>query len=371
VRIEPRSPEKEAFVSVKYSNKQACDVEDDRVAFVAGLFNFPQYGHTMFNGVGNIFATMNELGIKRGEVVLLVRKTGRYMRRSPTEEGSRFLTGPFESVFRAIANETKSLSGLLRTESVICFSKIIIGFSTAIDHYNPQPSKETFQEFASFMKGAFQSFRVDDCKDRVVVVSRPDRAIINEREIVFKVSELLSSFGLNYCLNVTAFEKIEVHFQINMMTTTRLLFGVDGTGLMNSAFMAWPCGVLVHLRAYGTSLLHPLKGSNFRRLALLGAGFYLMWENRHFNSTILNKSKLSPAVIDILQRGDASPREISRLSGHERHVAVLCQHTYVSAPEILSVLERALQTIINCRQGLYTANANMIRIEADFPTVGN
>jgi len=69
------------------------------------------------------------------------------------------------------------------------------------------------------------------------------------------------------------------------MAVTDVLFGMDGTGLMNGLFMP-EGGVVVHARPYGCSRALSGKEINFDRLWVSNPGRVIRYESRKIKSTV-------------------------------------------------------------------------------------
>ncbi|KAF5828576.1 hypothetical protein DUNSADRAFT_17391 [Dunaliella salina] len=336
-----------------------CRNWKEETAVFAIAWNFPQYGHTLFNFVSNVFATASEFNITKQQLILYVMKTGGYKGPpSAFEVNGRFVAGQYEPILKELCKELLSLKAVLDSPKKFCFRRLVLGLSTSIDHYSLRKKNlKLFRRFAELMKLVYGVVHVDSCVARAIIINRNDRRILNINELASALSSRLHRSSM--CVNVTDFSKISIPVQISLMKTTSLLVGIDGTGLINAAFLPYPCGAMIHLRTFGTSTLKPRKGSNFRALALFGAGLYYAWENSDFSSAVFH-SQVPRKIIQLLRRGQVSPLQDQTFTSRQKGTTILRQDTNVSISDVLILADRARHEIIRC-------NASKLLVRNDSP----
>lgn len=123
-----------------------------------------------------------------------------------------------------------------------------------------------------------------------ILLARPRLTIIDRRSNrrilnVENLQQTAMETGFFKTVQVSYLEEMDMASQIRLMAVTDVLFGMDGTGLMNGLFMP-EGGVVVHARPYGCSQALSGKGINFDRLWISNPGRVIRYESGDLKSTV-------------------------------------------------------------------------------------
>lgn len=134
------------------------------------------------------------------------------------------------------------------------------------------------------IQSPIQPINYDILPDRprlTIINRRSNRRILN----VQKLQQTAMETGFFKTVQVSYLEEMDMASQIHLMALTDVLFGMDGTGLMNGLFMP-EGGVVVHARPYGCSQALSGKGINFERLWVSNPGRVIRYESGDLKSTV-------------------------------------------------------------------------------------
>lgn len=257
-------------------------------SFFFGLVAYPFYGHLLFNVHSNLMHTIKSQRHQFGRVRIYGAKDGKNPHLLSLDKETELLqlsrfypimfgmlsvnqsvySWPF--VLQQSLHRTSGGGKLLTAHKprTFCFDEVTLGMTSEWDHYNYSTSASSWrqyrsavEEFASLCNlstGNSGTKNSNSCS--ATIISRDSRSIVNEQAVA---NVLQSEFG---CITtVVRLEKLHFLEQIRLMRQTTLLIGMDGTGLLNAAFMSPPAGV-VSVMMYRLREITPHKGHNFRNL---------------------------------------------------------------------------------------------------------
>ena len=199
-----------------------------------------------------------------------------------------------EKVFAAFGSAAVySAPALLQRshQTPFCFQNVFAGMSGAqLDHYN-------FKIETTRPRGwrAFQEFLVREFKAKpvpryrrnatnVVVIQRKEnRFLLNANEIAEAAERVFSAQG-PATVQVVFFETMSFAAQLQLMATTDVLIGVEGTGLFNANYMS-EGSTVIRIKPYMLDHLVPGTGKNLEVIWDALGIRYLAWTSNNTSTT--------------------------------------------------------------------------------------
>ncbi|GLJ48843.1 hypothetical protein SUGI_1030120 [Cryptomeria japonica] len=289
------------------------------------FINWPQYGHAMFNGVSLLWEIFSALFQDASDNIRLYAygdSIESHNRQKAQENFPFFDMKRLDPLMRMFSGQpVRALANLLKQSDrhPVCFSYLVVGLSGAdLDHYNFHAPLKRWREFSSAVKSHFNVKdppRVNDFnlervapqdalghgsnpdkelgkmtaiswkdlpgRPRLTMVDRKSsRVIINVREL----QRIAVESGYFKSVELAYPEEMSMEDQVRLMGATDVLFGMDGTGLMNGIFLP-EGGAVVHVRPFGCKEFLPGKGINFDRLFGGNPGRVIRYESGERNSS--------------------------------------------------------------------------------------
>lgn len=283
-----------------------CDaIVPHKVTYAMGLLYYPQYGHTLFNGLSNMVATLWRKGISYSDVefsVELTRNTSTLVEGVPAKEYRLKWYDMFDEVFGFFSAEISQwpayINYSVEMNQTVCFPRILVGALPHLDMMNVSVPSRLWNKFscAVISKMYWEELRAqkviapgplissphdvteeqlnglspiqysdnhtDDMLHHcaVTIVTREDmyntgkgnfRSIINVQEMV----DLATSRGCR--VQVISFEKLSLKEQIGQVRwNTTLLVAVDGSALLNTIFMH-ECSTVMYVEMWRRTMMMP------------------------------------------------------------------------------------------------------------------
>ncbi|GLJ48844.1 hypothetical protein SUGI_1030160 [Cryptomeria japonica] len=294
-------------------------------SILLSFINWPQYGHAMFNGVSLLWEIFIALLQDAGHNIRLYAygdSIESYNRQKAQENSPFFDMKMLDPLMRMFSRQpVRALASLLKQSDrhPVCFSYLVVGLSGAdLDHYNFHAPLKRWREFSSAVKSHFNvrdpprvnyfnlervappdalgpgsnpdkelgnmtaiSWKDLPGRPRLTMVDRKSsRVIINAREL----QKIAVESGYFKSVELVYLEEMNVEEQVQLMGVTDVLFGIDGTGLMNGIFLP-EGGVIVHVRPFGCKEFLSGKGINFDRLWSANPGRVIRYESGERNSS--------------------------------------------------------------------------------------
>eukprot|EP01018_Ginkgo_biloba_P026401 Gb_24589 [translate_table: standard] len=293
------------------------------------FINWPQYGHAMFNGISLLWEIVTGPLSKAGKNVRLYAY-GDSIVSHQRQEAQEFL--PFfdiqtlEPLMGMFSHQpVRALASLLMQSDrhPVCFSYLLVGLSGELDHYNFGAPLKKWLDFSKAVKTHFgvmdppripasilqriapeealrgsnpelelepinqiQWDNLPGLRPRLTILDRrSNRVIINVKEL----QKIAVEIGHFKQVEVVYLEEMNMEQQVQLMGITDVLFGIDGTGLMNGMFLP-EGGVVVHVRPYGCAEFLSGKGVNFNRLWAANPGRVIRHESGDRNTTRFPKN---------------------------------------------------------------------------------
>ncbi|BFI36690.1 hypothetical protein MARPO_0058s0095 [Marchantia polymorpha] len=293
------------------------------------FINWPQHGHALFNGISMLWDAFQheDTGplFGAGKNVRLYAY-GDGLSKSDRQDWQQYLpffgVGSLQPIISMFTHQpVRSLANLLMQSDrhPICFTYLLVGITGELDHYNFNVSLSKWRQFAQAVR---QHFGVPDTpritgsrlpplerlapskgvlnndvshlpeispiawealpdRPRLVIIDRRDnRVMVNVDELC----QIANSTGHFRSTHVVYLEEMSMDEQIRLLGETDVLFGMDGTGLMNGIFMP-EGGIVVHVRPYGCAEFLPDKGRNFERLWSAHPGRVIRYESGDIERT--------------------------------------------------------------------------------------
>ncbi|KAK9811144.1 hypothetical protein WJX73_006422 [Symbiochloris irregularis] len=284
---------------VRYTDKKSscfCDrVEDDPALFIAP-YMMGHYGHTMFDGIATAYAAIMEAQMSMANLTFYMDfLPGPAIKEiiASTDDQGRMNLGMWGEVFGAFSSHPIfNLRTLLEQSShqVICFKQLVMGQSMTIDHirtgekwFNWTMLRDMGDVLHQHLPGG-EGLQDSDCTYRITVVDRQGaRQIVNVGELSDALKQVLHDEGVQHsCVVLAAMEDTSIGQQVHLMRQTRILVGVDGSGLLNSAFMP-RCGGCVHIKPYLQESTEAGKENEFMRFCQNIPGQWRSWSNDDVN----------------------------------------------------------------------------------------
>ncbi|GLJ48837.1 hypothetical protein SUGI_1030010 [Cryptomeria japonica] len=294
-------------------------------SILLSFINWPQYGHAMFNGVSLLWEIFSALFLDADHNIRLYAygdSIDSHNRQKAQENSLLFdmkRLGPLMRMFSG--QPVRALANLLKQSDrhPVCFSYLVVGLSVAqLDHYNFHAPLKRWREFSSAVKSHFNvkdpprvnefnlervapqdalgprsnadkelgnmtaiSWKDLPGRPRLTIVDRKSsRVIINVKDL----QKIAVESGYFKSVYLVYPEEMSMEEQVRLMGVTDVLFGMDGTGLMNGIFLP-EGGVVVHVRPFGCKEFLTGKGINFDRLFCANPGRVIRYESGERNST--------------------------------------------------------------------------------------
>lgn len=257
------------------------------------------YGHTAFDTLTGLFATINETRTLPGDLIIYMGFPGDQTDNHKADADGRLQTDTFyEEMFSALsAHPLQSWSAFLEQSKTtsICFDDIVIGTSRRIGHYHsseemPYFDVDLMRSLSELMQQNLASYTELDlsCKFRVTVLDRQhSRRILNIDELASAVEDHLMSQRIpQHCVDVIDAERLTFSQQYHLFHNTKILVGVDGSGLLNAAFTRYPCSGCVHIKPFLQDVIDAGKEGEFRAFCTKFAGHWQSWQNDNISSVV-------------------------------------------------------------------------------------
>ena len=294
-----------------------CDyIVPHKVSYVMGLLYYPQYGHTLFNGLSNMVATLWRKDIPYKDVEFspyLFRNTSTLVSGVPAKEYLLKWFDMYDEVFKFHSSSIVQWSHMLdvskRENKTVCFQRILVGALPHLDLMNISVPSSMWSRYARGIVSAYYWNEIVDytermkytvphnfyevTEDQLNSVSPPyypnyhlsildevyddsdertwkasstspycavtiiTREIYNARSIT-NANELISIASERGCtVQVLALEKLSIKEQIGEVRwNTTLLIAVEGTALFNSIFMH-KCSSVLHIDLWKRKMMYP------------------------------------------------------------------------------------------------------------------
>ncbi|KAI9033145.1 hypothetical protein DFJ74DRAFT_149065 [Hyaloraphidium curvatum] len=325
---------------------------------VAGIFNYPHYGHTLGNGVFNIFGTIVETAASQSfhriERIALDACNGayrqahlaRHTRRDGTVDVPQL--GP---LFSLLSNETLSWRYLVKQSNMssMFFERLVLGISRTLDHYNvTNPNLlRSFSEVARSGLAPGSGGTASISGPRILVVHRNhSRRILNEAELLSNLSDWAHALQPPGAVKSTLLEGLSMAQTVTLMRHTDVLIGLDGTGLLNAVFMKYPCGAMIRLQNFGGETVLPSKGENFDKVAKAAAGLALFWECKSRSCAGLKAAQSREDEIALEAADTKNESAVQDLSYRDKFRFVAGQDLRVDCAEVLQLVQLAYRRLI-------------------------
>ena len=297
-----------------------CDRVEARPSFLIHIVFWGHYGHTMYDGVTAVWSVISKTLTAIPDLLLYINFAGPKAIASTDAAGNIDL-GEFQEVFGAFTRyKTRSIQALLRESynATICFKNLIIGPDRRLGHgvhragdFNVTRLRELADLLLQHLPGSDQ---LDSkCQFRVTVLDRQtSRQILNVQDLKAKIELALTTEGIERsCVSLAALEQMAIGEQLHLMRATRVLVGVDGTGLLNSAFMP-KCGGCVHIKPYFQDLLDRGKEAEFETFCTKISGHWRSWTNTNFTSNVFS-NRTNPEWIQMAYEARTNATVLIRL----------------------------------------------------------
>jgi hypothetical protein len=331
----------------------------DSAVIFFGLLAFPMYGHVMFNGHSNLVDTIHRSALQVGGLQLYAALDNPSTMISPDEMDERIKLGALHEPFSRLTrdNIVHSYHALLSESfnKTICFrDDMVVGLSGGLDHYNVNVPGTAWAEYGRFMTGLMglpESYlsTTSDPNCVVTIISRnKNRRILNEIQLED------ASRKLNCTAQIVDFERCTFTEQLAYMRNSTILVGIDGSGLLNAAFMR-NCSTVIRIMPWGScnehigNLVH--KGENFKNLAEKVAGTWISYCITDPRHTVYHRHT-GPAIFDLLnQTGmDASSLKIAKKFTHEQRLGFFMgQDSIVDVSEFVTLIKQAVEKNAACQ----------------------
>lgn len=128
--------------------------------------------------------------------------------------------------------------------------------------------------------------------------------------------------------------------QLYLMRQTRILVGVDGTGLLNSGFMP-SCGGCVHIKPYLQTVTDPGKEDEFMYFCQNVPGQWRSWSNDDVSRVVWPQEEnkwlsVPDSYVELAKKADnASLAEIEKI--HDKYIISRHPKMYVNASEVAAM----------------------------------
>lgn len=189
------------------NSKCYCDlVIQHKVSYVMGLIYYPQYGHTLFNGLSNMIATLWRKNISFDDVEFspyLFRNTSTLVSGIPSRQYRLQWFEMYDELFRFYANDvtmwTKFLDYSELSQKSICFQRVMVGAVPDLDLMNITAPSAMWTRFslgimASFYWGDIleELEKQQSLKGEAVIDNRKISEIDSPHDVTIELLEALS-----------------------------------------------------------------------------------------------------------------------------------------------------------------------------------
>uniref|UniRef100_A0A7S0Z7V3 Glycosyltransferase 61 catalytic domain-containing protein n=1 Tax=Ostreococcus mediterraneus TaxID=1486918 RepID=A0A7S0Z7V3_9CHLO len=189
-------------------------------------------------------------------------------------------------------------------QTPFCFQNVFAGMSGAqLDHYNLKIETTRpggWRAFKEFLASGFKAKPVPryrrNATNVVVIQRKRNRLLVNANEIAEAAERVFSAQG-RVTVQIVFWEAMSFDVQLQLMATTDVIIGVDGTGLFNGNFM--PEGsTVIRIKPYMLDRLIPGRSRNFEVIWQTLGIRYLAWSSNNTSTTRARVSlkKLQDAI---------------------------------------------------------------------------
>ena len=332
----------------------SCDKVIKQPSLVMEPFMWGHFGHTTFDTFTGVYATINESHIPPGDVVLYMSfsKWNSQVVETINEAGQVNLGDFFEEMFSVLTSQPVQAWHALVEESkssTICFDRLLIGTSHRIGHYQSNHDMPDFDvslmnSLSTLLSGKLAPYAALDttCKYRVTILDRQGtRRIWNINELAAAIIEHLQSQNVQgHCVDVINAEALSFSQQYHLFHNTRVLIGVDGTGLLNSAFMKFPCSGCVHIKPFLQDVVDAGKEGEFKQFCTRFAGEWESWENSNFSSVVWSED-IEAERVELARTGSREAHDRLRALPNKYHVA-RNPSMHVNIPELMQHIVKVI-----------------------------
>lgn len=330
-----------------------CDQVHSKASLVMEPFMWGHYGHTTFDTFAATYATMRESHtLVEDPVIYMNFDQNANEVSSINSAGQVPLDDFYGEMFSTVSSHPIQAWHALVEQSFtsrICFDNLVMGVSRRIGHYRsdldwPEFDVALMKSFSGFLHRKLPPYRELDlnCKFRVAILDRQsDRRILNIRELSLAVKTHLVTQGVqDYCVDVVDAENLRFSQQYHLFHNTRVLIGVDGTGLLNAAFMKSPCSGCVHVQPFLQDVVDTGKEYEMKAFCTRFAGHWESWHNDNFSSVVW-PSNFDPEIINLARTGTKEAH--SKLQSlHEGNFVSREPNMYVNVVELMQLVAKVI-----------------------------
>ncbi len=177
-------------------------------------------------------------------------------------------------------------------DEALCFENLFAGMSGAqLDHYNTAAETTNrpagWRSFKAYLGDQLHAIPMPRCRrnaTNIVVLQRKgSRALLNIEEIADVARAVFSVHSLTK-VQVVVFDDMPFPAQLQLMSVTDVLIGVDGTGLFNANFMS-EGSTVIRIKPYMLDRLLPGKSDNFIAIWEALGIRHLEWSSNDISTT--------------------------------------------------------------------------------------
>ena len=326
----------------KYSNLLLCTAENTFVdpVIVFSIRGYPMFGHIIFNTLSSVLYTMWSMNIDAGQGIIYATID----RRAPAskkeliahrqKDRSELLeTGKYSQFFNQLGKDGVVHNWMTLSkrsfEETICFRNISIGHSMALDLFHMDSLASDWRRFANTMltmlRVPLNPSRVSSSQCNVILISRKNRKIVNEIELVSAARETYPDCSFS----IVDFEHLSFASQASLMHhNTSILIGIDGSGLLNALYLR-PCSVVVRVLPAGGDLLtlaerqdYRGKGREFENIAVKVGAKWLSYSLMNFDASLIDRHHPISKQIEAMQKGNTTWEDMRTTLKQKFDVAV-------------------------------------------------
>lgn len=246
----------------------------------------------MYDGVTAIWSVIRETLTAVPDLLLYINLDGA---KASIDSGGNIETGKFQEVFGALSKyQPQSTLALLEEshKSMLCFKELTVGVGRSLGHYRsmtPDFNATRLRELADLLLNHLPRYDLlnSSCQYRVTVLDRQgSRQILNIQGLAAEIEHALSREGMSAtCVTIAALETMNMSAQFHLMRSTKILVGVDSTGLLNAAFMP-KYGGCVHIKPFFQELFDRGKEGEMKALCTKMSGQWRSWTNSNLSSNV-------------------------------------------------------------------------------------
>lgn len=327
-----------------------CDEVIAIPSFFFGAVAYPMYGHVMFNCHSNLMHTISKFRKKAyGEVLLFgsldfnpqhhktVNQPGEYLKLLPV----------FEKPFGDLALDKRVHSfdwiQLQSRERNICFEDVTVGLTDEWDHYNLSTLSSSWQSYAADSRRLANITELPQASKQhciATLIYRPVRKILN-----LEVLSAIVSQEFDCVANIVSFDGMSHRDQILVASNSTLLIGMDGTGLLNAAYLQRPSAV-ISIMMWGMKDINPAKGRNFQHLALKTGGCWQSFHIDNRNETVFSP-KFAASIDSLLESRLSRNKTIARMASETLVSAFSHQDSVVNLTNFRFAVRKALDCVFS------------------------